>query len=113
MPLLLDKYTLFLNNEILLEYEEKLQSNFSIDISSNFINLLFKQKNIRRKQVYFRLNLVSTDPDDNKFADCAFACNAHFLVSNDKHLLQLNNSNFPVFNVLKAAEFLKLLEEIA
>jgi uncharacterized protein len=32
---------------------------------------------------------VSTDPDDDKFIECALAARAHYLVSRDRHLLAL------------------------
>lgn len=88
------KHMLYFTSDILLEYEKKLESNFSTEISSSFIDLLLKQKNSRKKFTHFQLNLIPYDPNDNKFAD------------------QLNNLEFPVFNVLKAAEFLKVLENL-
>ena len=32
---------------------------------------------------------VSPDPDDDKFIECALAARAHYLVTRDRHLLQL------------------------
>ncbi|MBR6330753.1 MAG: nucleotide-binding protein, partial [Bacteroidales bacterium] len=58
----------------------------------------------------FHLGLITSDPDDNKFVDCAFASNATFIVSNDKHFNVLQTIDFPRINVLKIQEFLALLK---
>lgn len=107
-----DQYDLYVDYEILLEYEEMLQKNFSSTISNSFINLLLDQQNLYQIKSWFQLNLISTDPDDNKFVDCAFACNAHFIVSNDKHFNILQLINFPKIPVLKIDEFMSLLENL-
>lgn len=49
------------------------------------------------------------DPDDNKFVDCAIACNAKYLVSNDKHFRILKDIPFPKVELLTAQEFQKEL----
>ena len=40
-------------------------------------------------------NLITSDPDDNKFVDCAICGQAEYLVSNDKHFKVLNDIQFP------------------
>jgi len=59
--------------------------------------------------VYFDLDLIKEDVDDNKFVNCAFAGNVHYLVSNDKHFNILQSIGFPKINLLKIDEFIKLL----
>lgn len=36
-----------------------------------------------------RITLIEKDPDDNKILECAIAAKAHFIVTYDKHLLDL------------------------
>jgi predicted nucleic acid-binding protein len=55
------------------------------------------------------MNLITADADDNKFSDCAFAGNVHFLVTDDKHFNQLRSIPFPAINVISLEEFKKLL----
>lgn len=50
--------------------------------------------------------------DDNKFVDCAFAANAHYLVTNDRDYNILKNTNFPKINLLKIEGFMALLKEL-
>jgi len=54
--------------------------------------------------------LITQDPDDNKFIDCAFANNCDFLVTNDKHFSVLNNIDFPKINVVNIEEFKIIVE---
>ena len=35
------------------------------------------------------INLIAQDPADNRFLECAVACNADFLITGNKHLLNL------------------------
>ncbi|MGD9162030.1 MAG: putative toxin-antitoxin system toxin component, PIN family [Desulfobacteraceae bacterium] len=36
-----------------------------------------------------RINIVKKDPDDNRILECALAADAEFIISGDKHLLEL------------------------
>lgn len=36
-----------------------------------------------------KLDVIKSDPDDNKILECAVACGAEYLVSGDAHLLGL------------------------
>jgi predicted nucleic acid-binding protein len=56
--------------------------------------------------------LITEDPDDNKFVDCAFAANAEYLVSDDKHFKILDRIPFPQINLLKMEEFLPIVSTL-
>jgi len=71
--LLAGKYTLCISNEILLEYAEKLEEKTTPIISSNVVELLSNLLNVQMQHIYFCWNLVTPDPDDNKFTDCYVA----------------------------------------
>jgi predicted nucleic acid-binding protein len=49
--------------------------------------------------------LIKTDPDDNKFVDCAISANAKFIVTNDKHFNILQKIEFPKVSVLNILTF--------
>jgi predicted nucleic acid-binding protein len=66
-------------------------------------NLLYVNK-------YYFWRLITIDPDDNKFVDCAIAANADFIVTDDKHFNVLKNVAFPSVKVINAAEFLEILK---
>jgi len=109
--LTLGKYQLCITTEILLEYEEKITEFFSASTATLLLDALVMSSNILKTEVFFRFNVIA-DLDDNKFLDCAFASNAHFLVSDDKAFRVLKNLEFPKIEVLTIKEFSKILEEI-
>ncbi|MEZ4771920.1 MAG: putative toxin-antitoxin system toxin component, PIN family [Bacteroidia bacterium] len=83
--LLNNEYELFVSNEILSEYEEKITERFGLDYSDRKLDFLIFLPNVYLVNPYFNWNLITQDPDDNKFVDCAVAANADFIVSHDKH----------------------------
>lgn len=72
------RFTLCVSTEILEEYEEIIASMTTPDINP-----------------YFHWQLITTDPDDNKFVDCAFAAGAAYIVSDDSHFDVLRDITFP------------------
>lgn len=98
------------SNEILSEYEEIIASKTNTSIAENVINAIADSRFVEFIDPQFRLNLIEIDKDDNKFVDCAFASNATFIVSNDKHFDVLSAISFPKINVLKMKEFIQTLK---
>ena len=101
-----NKYELYLSTEILLEYEEKITTIFDAQVAETLISALLMRSNVKKIEPYFDLQLIKNDIDDNKFVNCAFAGNVHFLVSNDKHFNILKTTPFPKIPLLSIAEFL-------
>lgn len=56
---------------------------------------------------YRKFEVISEDPDDNKFLDCAVAGKADFIITQDKHLLKLKEFNG--IKILKPDEFLRVI----
>jgi uncharacterized protein len=105
-------YELFITNEILLEYEEKITAIFSKETAELIMGFFFLLPNVKKIETYFNLNLITIDIDDNKFSDCAFAGNVNCIVTDDKHFNLLKNIPFPVINIISLEEFkLHLLSE--
>ena len=98
-----------ISNDILLEYEEKISEFYSSFTADLVINILLSASNVIRAEPFFFWNLITHDPDDNKFADIAISANADYLVSNDHHFNVLKNA--PVFpiKVVKISEFQKIM----
>ena len=103
------KYTLCITNEILAEYEEILTLKVGAQIASNIIQALLDLPNTKMVQVYYHLHLISADPDDDKFVDCAFKANAKYIVTQDHHYDVLHKIPFPKIEVINIDEFLNML----
>ena len=70
---------LCVTNEILEEYEEILERKASHDFAILAINIILNNPNTFFVIPYYHFNLIESDPDDNKFVDCAVAANAKFM----------------------------------
>ena len=106
---LAQKFILCVSTEILDEYQEIVEQQTTAQIAENLVLLILNSINVRYVDPHFRLQLITADPDDNKFVDCAFASGADYIVSEDSHFNVLVHTPFPMFNVLTIDEFLKKL----
>lgn len=102
-------FEVYITNDILMEYQEKISDIFSSETADLIIGAFSLLPNVRKIDIHFRLNLIAADPDDNKFSDCAFAGNVHFLVTDDKHFTILKSTSFPSINVITLDQFKELL----
>lgn len=100
------KFQLCVSNEILNEYQEILEQQITPTVAENIVLLILNQSNVLLVEPYFRMELVTQDPDDNKFVDCAFAAGADYLVSEDSHFDILKKTPFPQLNLVTLDEFL-------
>ena len=102
-------FTLCYTNEIIAEYEELLSSLYPTDITENAMLLLLTSLNVEKINPYYKWNLITTDPDDNKFVDCAINAGADCIVTNDKHFNILKTIDFPKINIIDIDTFKKLI----
>lgn len=90
--------TLAVSTEILLEYEEVTTRLSGAerwrDVAALLELLSQLHQNIQRVDPQFRFNVVSADPDDNKFCDCAIAAEANFIITEDNHFNALNSAGY-------------------
>ena len=102
-------FEVYVTTDILLEYSEIIDRNMGAEVAEAALDLLSELPNVHLVQKYYFWQLIETDPDDNKFVDCAIAAGAHYLVSNDKHFKELEK--YPYFNVqlMRLEEFKALL----
>lgn len=103
------EYILCVSTDILEEYAEIITEKMSVNVATNVIHLLLESEFVELVNPYFSLHLIEADHDDDKFVDCAFAANATYIVSDDKHFDVLKDIAFPRLLVLKLKEFLGLL----
>jgi uncharacterized protein len=106
--LLNQRFDIYITDEILLEYEEVLSKKYSATTAHNFIAALQLLPTVHFTHIYFRWQILQ-DEDDNKFADCAIASNADYLITNDKDFNILKQNNFPKVSVVTIQEFEAIL----
>lgn len=100
-----EKFDLCVTTDILAEYEEIIGEHMGEKLATSLLQLIENAPNIRWVTKYYKWNLIVNDPDDNKFVDCAIACDAKFLVSDDRHFRILKQVEFPKVTLLNAEEF--------
>jgi putative PIN family toxin of toxin-antitoxin system len=101
------RYVLCVSDEILDEYQEVLGQQITPTIAENVVLLILNQDNVQFVDPHFRMRLITSDPDDNKFVDCAFAAGADYLVSEDSHFSILRSIPFPRLNLVTLDEFMQ------
>lgn len=102
-------YRLCVTNDIIDEYEEILSEKVSSRIAKLICEIILRAPNTIKLDAHFRWGLIETDPDDNKFVDCAIAANARCIVTEDTHFRILKNISFPYIEILKLDEFQELM----
>lgn len=106
---LAEKFIMCVSNDIIYEYMEILSRKVSETFAVNIVSAILKSNNVRLFAPQYHFNLITQDPDDNKFVDCAIIANADFLVSNDSHFKVLSNIKFPRVNVISLEHFSETL----
>lgn len=102
-----EKVLIYSSYSIVAEIAGKLKSKFNLTEEetsqiifdfSTFTTLIETQNSIK---------VIDDDPDDDKFIECAVSSVSDFIVSGDKHLLNLKEYNG--IKILKAADFLSFI----
>ncbi|MES2426532.1 MAG: putative toxin-antitoxin system toxin component, PIN family [Bacteroidota bacterium] len=98
--------------DILLEYEEVLERKYSIATAQAFITLLNELPNVHYIHPHYQWRLITADPDDNKYCDCAIAGQASYIVTEDKHFDALKNIPFPSLTTISIDQFLEIIKSL-
>jgi putative PIN family toxin of toxin-antitoxin system len=109
------QFTWAVSTPILLEYEEIHLRLGRADRWQKFVRLLdlaeMTSGNLLRVNPSFRFHIVTVDPDDNIFTDCAIAAGADWLITDDVHFEPLVGAGYkpqPIAPVEFTARFLNL-----
>jgi len=94
------RFELLVSTEILLEYEEVVVREFSPQRWNRIWTLVQRidthHKTVIQVAPHFRFQVISVDPDDNKFVDCAITGGAELLVTSDRHFSEVLNSGYAI-----------------
>lgn len=105
-----EDFSLCISTEILLEYEEILGRLASRTAAALFLKVLAYSPNVIHKEPYFQFQMISADPDDNKFTDCAIVSQADMIVTDDGHFREAAECPFPSVRIVGLDEFASLIE---
>lgn len=79
---------------------------FTEDDRIGYVSILAREAELVVPET--EITAVTSDPDDNRFLECAVAGDARFVVSGDDHLLELGS--FRGIDIVTPATFLRRLE---
>lgn len=107
------KYSICISNEIIMEYREIIERRFGdAQFADVVVEAILSCPNVERVNPSYRFNLITLDPDDNKFVDCAITAGATYIVSNDHHFSELERYDFPKVEVCKLDDFREIVRTL-
>lgn len=105
------KVRAFTSVEILRELERVLRRDFEEpgEMIQRQIGLIVEYSDI--VAVNRKVDAIKSDPEDNKILACAVSCDANYIVTGDKHLLQLKE--YENVKIVTAKQFVDIAEKSA
>lgn len=100
-----EEFTVFTSNKIILEIKKVLARDFGIsepEINEFIDSVIMFTKLVETNET---INMIKEDDSDNRILECASACKANFIVTQDNHLLKIKK--FREVEILNPLEFLK------
>ena len=103
------KVRVFTSVEILQELERVLRRDFEEpdEMIQRQIGLIVEYSDI--VAVNRKVDAVKSDPEDNKILACAVSCDADYIVSGDRHLLELKE--YESVKIVTAKQFVDIVEK--
>ena len=103
------KIHVFTSLEILQELEKVLQRDFEEpeEMIQRQISLILEYSTVIKPSI--RINAVKDDPEDNKIIECAVSCDADYIVTGDKHLLDLDE--YRRIKIVTARKFMEIMRK--
>ena len=103
------KVELAVSTAILLEYEEVSAREGAPSFAGKIMSFLSLVAQVHGTIVVaepsFQFRVISNDPDDNKFTDCAITADADYVITDDADFLPLAGAGFKP-QPLRPAEFI-------
>lgn len=99
---------IFTTREILEEFSEVLQRDFkySSEETEKIIEKTFPILTL--VEIQGRLKVIQDDPDDDKIVECALVSSSNYIITYDKHLLNIRE--YEDIKIIKPEEALQLFE---
>lgn len=103
------KFELIISQDILFEYEEIIQMKYGVTAAEAFMSLLALLPNVNIVHPFYKWNLISSDPDDNKYCDCAVSGAADYIVTEDSHFNILRTIPYPQVTIIDINRFSEIV----
>jgi putative PIN family toxin of toxin-antitoxin system len=105
---LLQSFLLVTSPALLDELDEKLRLKFGLSPNdADLVRARLQSSAVVVKPIVI-LEVIKDDPDDNRVLECALAGEANYIVSGDRHLLQL--SSYEGIPILTVRQFMDAIE---
>jgi putative PIN family toxin of toxin-antitoxin system len=101
---------LCVTTEILNEYVEILQRETTENFASIMLEVILNNPNTLFINIFYKFNLIISDPDDNKFIDCAIAAQAKYIVTEDHHYDVLRDLEFPKVDIIGLDDAMRMIK---
>lgn len=102
-----DKYDLVLSKPVVEEIIKVLhRKEIKVERIERLLSLISQKATMVTPEK--EISVIKNDPDDNKFIECAVKGKADYIVSGDKHLLDLEK--YKGIKILTPKEFLDILD---
>ncbi len=98
---------LCVTTEILNEYAEILERKTNSYFSSLALEVIVNNRHTIFANPYYKFRVITNDPDDDKFVDCAIASNAKYIVTEDAHYNILKQLDFPKVEIIKLDDIIR------
>lgn len=106
------RFELAISSEILDEYAEIFEQKMTAQVSENILELIMKQSNSIKTEIYYRWELIKVDLDDNKFVDTAISSDSDFIITADRHYNILKEIPFPKVKTISLDDFMEILGDL-
>lgn len=92
------RFRWLLSNRILLEYEEIISKRAGDAAWDHLLQLMEavhrRHQNLAFANPRFQFRIISSDPDDNAFTDCAITESADYVITSDRHFAPLADAGY-------------------
>lgn len=97
---------LCVTTSILEEYEEILERLTDEATAKYIVDAIVSNPYTMFVNIYYDFNLITADPDDNKFVNCAIAASAKYIVTEDHHYDIIKWKYFPGLTIVGLDDFM-------
>jgi len=98
---------IFISEKIIEEYIKILSGKFHWTDEDIKENLIFLKKIFNIIKTEKKIDIIKNDEADNRILECAITAGTNFILTGDKHLL--NIKKYKNISILKPADFMRLM----